>query len=341
MDIILSIIIPSFNMENSIEKCIRSALDTQSKNIELIVVNDGSNDNTVDIVNKIVLSDSRVRIINIDNSGVSFARNVGIKHCKGKYFTFLDADDWLEKGAVDLIIDKINESPKDIYVFNRYLNFENDINNNISKKPVCINELNFEKYNIVLSKIVGFSKEKDSYDDDVLGWNGCKVYSYSCFAKNRYNINIRYGEDTLFILEAFLKTTNIKMYEERIYHYYINSKSATHKSNDQIINQTVLAIESIKTLLGDKLENQLIRQGFYQRNIYKMLLCIDLYVRRGINSRKYLDNKNRIKEILNVSYYKEAIALCKQNRLNKKTRIHLFFLKYRLFCIYLFILKNI
>lgn len=97
MDDKVSIIIPMYNAEKSVKRCLESALSQTYKNIELICVNDGSEDNTARIVDSISRLDSRVLLISKENGGVSSARNLGIKRATGYYIQFLDVDDALEK----------------------------------------------------------------------------------------------------------------------------------------------------------------------------------------------------------------------------------------------------
>ena len=93
---LISIIIPIYNAEKYIERCINSLKNQTYKNIEIICINDGSTDNSLNILKRIAITDNRITIIEQENKGVSVARNKGIESAKGKYIMFLDADDWFE-----------------------------------------------------------------------------------------------------------------------------------------------------------------------------------------------------------------------------------------------------
>ncbi len=97
MDITFSIILPVYNKEEFVAQAIESVLNQEYKNLELIVINDGSTDNSLYICEGYKHQDARVTIINQENSGVSKSRNVGIEKSNGKYIIFLDADDYLKK----------------------------------------------------------------------------------------------------------------------------------------------------------------------------------------------------------------------------------------------------
>lgn len=92
----ISVIIPIFNAEKTLKRCLDSILNQTFKNFEIICVNDGSQDKSIDILKEYKEKDNRIIIIQQENKGVSSARNAGIKIAKGKYITFIDSDDWIE-----------------------------------------------------------------------------------------------------------------------------------------------------------------------------------------------------------------------------------------------------
>lgn len=100
----VSIIIPAYNIEAYIEECLLSVLKQSYQNIEVIVINDGSSDNTLTTIENVILSDSRVRLISQSNAGVSVARNTGLDAATGDYVVFIDGDDWVEPNFVESIV---------------------------------------------------------------------------------------------------------------------------------------------------------------------------------------------------------------------------------------------
>lgn len=117
----ISVIVPIYNTEKFLEKCIESILNQTLKEIELILVNDGSTDNSYLICEKYAEKDSRILYIKIDNSGCSFARNIGLEKAKGEYITFVDSDDYIEKNMYEEMYKKAKEEDLDCCVcgFNR------------------------------------------------------------------------------------------------------------------------------------------------------------------------------------------------------------------------------
>ncbi len=115
-NIFLSIIIPAYNSEKYIAECLQSVIDQELDNnlYEIIVVNDGSTDDTVDIVNQFVKMHTNVHLYNKNNSGVSSTRNYGVTRSKGKYLWFIDSDDYIEKNILKEIIDKLDSRKYDV-----------------------------------------------------------------------------------------------------------------------------------------------------------------------------------------------------------------------------------
>lgn len=109
-DPLISVIVPAYNSSKYVKKCIQSVLNQDYNNFELIVVNDGSTDNTLEILNTLSKKDNRIKVLNQKNSGVSSARNLGLSNSSGEYITFLDSDDTLTKTALSDFLSEINEN---------------------------------------------------------------------------------------------------------------------------------------------------------------------------------------------------------------------------------------
>jgi len=123
---LVSIIIPIYNVENYIRKCIDSVISQTCKDIEIICVNDGTTDNSMSIVERHAEVDRRIKIVNISNSGLSIARNVGMDNADGKYICFLDSDDSLAQDAIEKLVEKAEFNETDILFFGAECIFENE-----------------------------------------------------------------------------------------------------------------------------------------------------------------------------------------------------------------------
>ncbi|MFV0380343.1 MAG: glycosyltransferase family 2 protein [Anaerorhabdus sp.] len=120
----VSIVVPVYNVENYIDRCILSLLNQTYFNIEIILVNDGSTDNSAAKCHKYSLDDNRIKVIDKENGGLSDARNVGIQHASGDYLLFVDSDDYVASDMVEIMVDKITSENGDICVCDMEYHFD-------------------------------------------------------------------------------------------------------------------------------------------------------------------------------------------------------------------------
>ena len=134
MIIKVSAVVAAYNIDKYIEKCLESIINQTLANIEIIVVNDGSTDETLNIINKLSLKDKRLIVIDKANQGLIEARKSGLEAATGEYVLFIDGDDWLELEALDLLYKHASEHEYDIVMYNAYISYDN----NVRKKFVHI-----------------------------------------------------------------------------------------------------------------------------------------------------------------------------------------------------------
>lgn len=213
----VSVIIPVYNVAEYVERCVSSVINQTLKEIEIIIINDGSTDNTLDIITSI--TDKRIKIINKRNNGVSSARNDGIAIAKGEYILFLDGDDWVETHGLKEMHDIAVREDLDVLITNFFLDYE------FGK---CI-------LTKMSNKISG-----DFVKDALLGnisfpsWN--KLFKKSLIVENyiRFPEDVRLGEDLCFNMHAFLCTQKIKHIEDAYVHYFQRNTSASNVYDDKM-----------------------------------------------------------------------------------------------------------
>lgn len=126
IEALVSVIIPIYNVEEYIEKCVKSIQKQTWKNVEIVCVNDGTPDRSMDIVHRLAEEDGRIKIVNIKNSGLSMARNIGMQHATGKYICFLDSDDYLALDAIEKLVICSEKNSTDMIFFGAETVFEQD-----------------------------------------------------------------------------------------------------------------------------------------------------------------------------------------------------------------------
>ena len=122
----ISVIIPVYNIASYLQRCLNSVISQTYKNLEIIVVNDGSLDNSLEILEEYAIRDERVVVLNKENGGVTSCRREGLANAQGKYIFFLDGDDWLESESLERLYLLGKQQDADIIVGNAYYSTDNE-----------------------------------------------------------------------------------------------------------------------------------------------------------------------------------------------------------------------
>ena len=124
---LISVVIPVYNVEDYVRKCIVSVINQTYSNLEILVIDDGSTDHSGQICDELAATDGRIRVFHTFNGGLSAARNVGIDHATGFFIAFVDSDDWIEPDMYQFLYQQIIEYDADISVCSHYIDIGNDI----------------------------------------------------------------------------------------------------------------------------------------------------------------------------------------------------------------------
>lgn len=229
---LVSIIVPVYNSGMYLEECLNSILSQTYKNFELIIVNDGSLDNSLEIAKNIANIDCRIKIFSKENAGVSSARNFGIDKSTGDYIAFIDADDIVDNDFVELLMEDASENSMVVCGF------------------VCDCPDSSKKYT---------SKDKSSRgnfwfrmyaDNAVQGFCCNKLYVRNVIIKHniRFNEKIKNCEDLLFNAEYSKYIDNFIIIPKTPYHYCQRYNSATKKNKDELYTETMRAIKEMEKI---------------------------------------------------------------------------------------------
>ena len=224
-DLLISVIIPVYNAENYLEQCLNSIKNQTYKNFEVIIVNDGSKDNSDSICKKFAQSDSRFRYFSKENGGVSSARNFGLDNANGYYITFIDGDDWVEHNHLEILMDAIIKNNCEIAI-SSYMEFiENraefliNIYTNQGKHLLNFGKMNREKFLTDLPKLLSIN---NSFSCAV-----SKLFHSRLVENIRFDTNIIYAEDLDFYFKLYLKTNDFVFVNAETYIYRQHDNSTT------------------------------------------------------------------------------------------------------------------
>lgn len=213
----ISVIVPAYNSESTIERCLKSLIKQTYNNMEIIVINDGSTDKTDEIIRRIVAENfDKIKYISRENKGIGFTRNEGLKNATGDLIGFTDSDDFVEPDMFEKMFLKMTESNADIVICNY------NVCNLSSKNKVDIklpNIVSFDDYPQIINKI------------DFAPWN--KLYKKELFNDVFFPENLKY-EDLNTIIKVFSKSKKIVKINDYLYNYLINSNGETVTINDKI-----------------------------------------------------------------------------------------------------------
>ncbi len=277
----ISIIIPIYNAEKYLEKCLRSIIIQSLKEIEIICVNDGSTDSSLKILEKLSKEDKRIIIVSQNNSGASKARNAALKKAQGKYCLNIDSDDWIEQGYLENIYKRAEKDDLDITISNIIFDFINK-----SEKNNIVNDLDISAKKIILGK----EYVKMFFNGNSRGYTCNKLIRRELYIKN----NLWYDEE-IFLLEDVEILMMLSYYAKKIgklnrayYHYIQGENNGSQK----------IKVDRLYDVLTCM--NNLIR--FYSKNNEDEIINL-------IKQDKYLHLLSRIIEndYLEKEKYKEFI----------------------------------
>lgn len=279
----ISIIIPVYNAGEFLRETVWSVLEQDYKAIELILVNDGSKDDSLSICNELKASDDRIIVIDQPNAGVSTARNNGLKAAKGEYVLFIDADDLLEKDMVSTLYNKAIETSADIVSCGAAL-IKDGV---VIKEEFGTNKL----YTYDNEEALKFFLIGNKVNIGV--WT--KLFKKSLIDDLEFRKNIRINEDKLFIFEALMKANKYVVYDVSKYKYIQRNSSATRTFDSRwfdTIDVADLMFDTIKSKKGSL-------EFFAKINQIKVYYWLLLMMYRNKNSlTEYKEQYNRTVKVL-------------------------------------------
>lgn len=322
MQPLLSVVIPLYNSEKYIEKCLESILNSTYKNLQIVVVDDGSVDKGAEIVRAISERDNRVILCCQKNMGVSVARNNGIKVAGGDYITFIDADDYIEKNTFSIVMNALLESDSDaaIYAMIR----EHDITMLYESLPwedrTVLNKDRIE------NELIPLTLEAKKNQTWVSGSVWRLVFKKEKLT-TKFDENVRYREDQQFCIASYAGLSNIIVCNQAKYHYVKHSVTTTESYRNGFFKESIECEEKIITILKDKHLFEKVFDHYKIQRLSTYSLCISNLFRHNApintdNELKYiLDSfkndkymKWSISEILELTNkYKVVLCLLKIN----------------------------
>ena len=294
---LISIIVPVYNGEKYLQECADSILNQDYKNIELIVIDDGSKDKSYEIATKIAENDKRVRVFHQENSGVSTARNLGILKAKGEFLTFVDVDDYISKSFISYFYNMISENKAEIALTPVPRKF-NHLTKNLEEETVK---------NEVIEIWTGKQAAKAMlyYKIAIGPWN--KLISKKLIDKYnlKFNPTLSFGEGFNFSVDCFQRAKKVAVGSQKLYNYRVdNPNSVMTKFSLKLVTGSIEAQEKIKENLVDKSSELL--QACKYANWHTHCDCLNTMIGCKV-SKKHKDLFKKIKKVCR----KDALCVLK------------------------------
>lgn len=337
-----SIIIPIYNVNlEYFSVCMESLLNQSFDSFEVILVDDGSCEECAAACDKYSEGDDRVRVLHQENQGVSVARNRGMEEATADWIMFVDADDWLEMNACEILYGYLCKVDCDILLFRAYKEYGAKRvrqNYGLTNETLYIMDEN-EIREMLYGRAMGSPNTKnESFCVIYYSWD--KVFKRSFLVENgiRYPVGIPKSEDKIFILQCFEKMHSMYYVESELYHYRINEKSACNRYSEtadveriMLARQLNVIAERMDSELGEKRNDGTyhgITKQFYR---FTFGIITDVFKQKFYHPEYPRSKKMReaeVKEFLCTEPIRTSIKNVKYSELSRNARIKKFLISH-------------
>ena len=325
----ISIIVPVYNVEQYIQQCLNSLVNQTYNNLEIILVNDGSIDNSGKICDEYAQKDRRIKVIHQKNSGVSSARNNGLNMVTGDYIMFIDPDDWIEVNACERLIKILKKDNLDVLIFNYYKEYLYN-----SEKHKLYDYKNSNGKTLIYSlqaKILSPSIKISNFNIQGIGFTWNKIIATNVIKNQRFLFEGKKAlfEDVLFYYDLFEKTNIIGVCNEYLYHYRVLGNSATRRYNEDFLSICDEFFENINSLRYNHINDNLFKKSLNIRIVSNFCTAINVYFNNENLKVGLLQKRKMIKKELKKNYYKHVFKEVKLKDLNKKLKVYTILLRFK------------
>ena len=326
----VTIIIPVYNTKQYLEECVNSVTGQTYRNLEILLIDDGSTDGSAELCDELARRDSRVRVLHKENGGVASARNSGIDEAIGKYVMFLDSDDWLSKEAIEELVSHADEHETDVIRFNYIREF---------------NERSLIKQNTILEERIYTEDECKTIARQTMGLVGAELanpenmnFLASCWT-NMYrksflvNSGVRFTdiweigsfEDGLFNLCVYMKMHSFEYIERAFYHYRKDNVSETSGYRKAYGAKRLVLAKKLKEIVEQAEMWPFFEEAYNNRMVHA---TIEISFNALRNPAPFSVKYKEIKSVLTHEVFTDAYKKFSLKYLDLKWKIYFFFIKH-------------
>ena len=333
MEELVSIIIPVYNADLYLEKCLKSVVSQSYQNLQILCVDDGSKDSSLEILNQYAEKDGRIIVIHKENEGVSVARNIALERVSGDYIMFVDGDDWIDTDTIETAVAVIKKNDVDVVMWS----YVRELEKESAKKVIFDSDVYYDKAAVkekLYRRMVGLYGEETSKPEnaDALCTVWGKLYKKDLIIDNEvkfYDIReIGTYEDGIFNLSVFSKVNSAVFINRCMYHYRRNNDSSlTSSYNPNLSNQWNKLFDIIEEYIEKKEEDETFKIALSNRIVFGLIAL-------GINETErkdgFFNTLKSIGKLTSDTRYRENIKSFDYHYLPIHWRLFFIFAKYRL-----------
>ncbi len=321
----ISIIVPVYNTEQYLEKCLDSLINQTYNNIEILLIDDGSKDNSGKICDEYAKKDKRIKVIHQKNSGVSRARNNGLDNFTGNYVMFVDSDDWIEPNTCEILLKKIILEKKDMVIYNFYKERKNICEKN--KDYYC--ELENIPSNEIQAKILAPTLNIKGIKCNGLSLACNKIISGKIVKKHRFMFEGEKAifEDGIFYYLLFENAINVGLSNDFLYHYRMLSTSATQAYNKSISHINNIIVDTIEHVRENHKNDLYYEESLSIRKLINLVYMLNVYINHKDSNQSLSKKIIQIKAEAKKPEYANIYNMINVKNLNKKLKLYHFLFK--------------
>jgi len=297
----ISVIIPVYNVEPYIRKCLDSVINQTYKNLEILLVDDGSTDNSGKICDEYAKNDNRIKVFHKSNGGVSSAKNIGLKHITGKYVGFVDSDDWIEPDMYEILYNALKSENVSVSVASYF--------KETAAESTPVTNMEHIPIGIVSTRDMLLYPLKRDYYMGFCGYLWNKLFLANIFLNNnlKFDENINYGEDVLLYIKAILAEKCVGVYvDKQLYHYYQRDESIAHSKSTNVKIDILTVYKKVEKLLNENGHSEISywARGFYCHHASVLAEIVRGEIKNHLDdyvktNKEFPEKFNRMQKILN------------------------------------------
>jgi glycosyltransferase involved in cell wall biosynthesis len=324
----ISVVIPVYNVEKYLRRCVESILNQTMQDFEIILINDGSNDSSGKICDDYAQKDKRITVIHKKNARVSAARNDGIKLAKGKYVNFIDSDDWIEPEMFQEMLNKAEELNLDFIMCDykkRSDDYEEELTQLIRGGFYSKEDIKNELFQCLIMF------ENIEYPPTISNWVCLVKLEFIKINNLYYDEDIHYDEDSIYGSKIMYHATNFYyLKNHHFYNYFFNPHSTTNTYNEKKWNSFLKINERLIEYFGKTIEFDFSRQV----KINMLYLTLSALGQIKYSEKDVKERLSMIKEIMYHSKVKEIFQDFKLPNVSLKTTIIILLIKLKMVRLY-------